>query len=579
MPKVSSRTSSVQPSSNGNGEHLEPLPNGRQGSVVLVCTQLDLAEELRKAPLPAACHIADASREKAFVQSRRAVVAYCGRKGKTHAELAATFLEKECNAEKVGTIDLTDTMGFSGPPEGFIPWWEEAMGMGHFEDGVDFLHQVERKAKWREKSPIIDIDEEEGGDVKDPIGDVDPKAFHGVLGWLVEKTQPETEANAFFVLLHLMAFFGNAAGRNPHLVVSATRHYLNLFIGLIGSSGFGRKGTAGYVAKAIWRKVDPDFVDGNIIDGLNSGAGLLLHLRDPAKRPGKKGETVEDPGVTDKRRVFLESELSSVLMQGHRESDPLLGHLRKFFDGDDIVRSNTKDPTQVTGGHVSVVGHCTPADLEMHLSEADKGNGTANRFLWEFGVRSKLLSRGGNVFKLLDDDTARDLQEALQDLKESIAYAKTVGEIRRNREVEERWEQLYRDFNEIPPGRIGAFFVRAPVQVMRLASICALTDRKKIIEGSHLDAALACWEQSRRSLRYIFKADINPRAEKLLAKIKAAMPEGLTKRQIINEVFQKHKDSGIDEILIKLLADRAIVLTEPVSTGGRPAGRYCLKQW
>ena len=497
------------------------------------------------------------------------------------ADGAATFIHEKCHPERVGVIDLVEELGLPEDPAGFMEWWDETTGSEGkaVQDGITFLREIDRKAKWRRFSPIIDDDDKEGPDVEDQVRDVDPRALHGVLGWLVEKTQPETEANAFFVLLHLMAIFGTAAGRNPHLVVSATRHYLNLFIGLIGTSGFGRKGTAGYVAKAIWRKVDPDFTDRNIVDGLNSGAGLLYHLRDASKRPGKGGSAVDDPGVSDKDRLFLESELSSVLMQGHRESDPLLGHLRKFFDGDDIVRSNTKDPTQVTGGHVSVVGHCTPADLEIHLSDADKANGTANRFLWQYGVRSKLLARGGNVFKLLDDDTALDVREAIEDLKASVAFARTVREIGRSREVEERWEQLYRDFNEIPPGRIGAFFVRAPVQVMRQASIFALADRKGVIGIDHLEAALASWRHSARSLRYVFKADINPRAEKLLAAIKAA-PDGLTRSQISIEVFQKHVNArSIDELLVKLLTDRAIIATPPVSKGGRPAVRYCLKKW
>jgi hypothetical protein len=422
-------------------------------------------------------------------------------------------------------------------------------------------------------SMILASDDALGEDVIDPIGNVDPVAFHGPLGQLALATQPETEANALFVLLHLMAFFGAAAGRGPHFIISASVHYLNLFVGLIGASGFGRKGTAAHVAKEIWRKIDPTFTADNITDGLNSGAGLLYNLRDASEKSGKNGTA--DEGVMDKRRVFLESELSSVQMQGHRENDPLLGHLRKFFDGEEIIRSNTKDPTKVTGGHVTAVGHCTPADLEIHLSEADKANGTANRFLWAFGVRSKLLPRGGDVFDLLDNFLGSDLQK----LKDAVEFAKGVGKIRRDSQVEARWENLYREFNEIPPGRIGAFFVRAPTIVLRLASIFALADRKNVIEGSHLDAALAIWEHSARSLRWIFRSDVDPRAEKLLAALKAAS-EGLTKRQIIHDVFKRNADAAmVDDLLLRLLAHQAIVAVKDVSRGGRPGIRYLLKQW
>ena len=66
--------------------------------------------------------------------------------------------------------------------------------------------------------------------------------------------------------------------------------------------------------------------------------------------------------------MFLEPELASVLMGGHRENDPMLTQLRLFFDGVRVVGSLTKDPTKVTGGHVGIVGHCTPADLGTHLA-------------------------------------------------------------------------------------------------------------------------------------------------------------------------------------------------------------------
>jgi hypothetical protein len=488
--------------------------------------------------------------------------------GRKHAQQVAQSLHG-----KGATVRVVELPGL--PEKGDVSDFLAAGGT------VDQIRELGDSAPvWSPLSPILmdEEDEEIGADVQDPIGEVDPNAFHGPLGRLALATQPETEANPLFVLIQLLTLFGIAAGRRPHFIVSATRHYLNLFIALIAMSGFGRKGSSAHVAKEIWRKINPTFTDENIVDGLNSGAGLLHHLRDPSRRVSGKG-TIEDEGVADKCRVFLESELSSVLMQGHRENDPLLGHLRKFFDGDDVVRSNTKDPVKVTGGHVSIIGHCTPADLALHLSDVDKSNGTANRFWFLHGVRSKLLPRGGNIFKLLDDDTDLAIQEDLRKLKAAIEFAQTVDVIYRSAEVEARWDQLYREFNNIPPGRIGGFFVRAPVIVLKAASIFALSECKRVMENAHLDAALAIWKHSDRSLRYIFKADVDPRAEQLLAALDKN-PEGLTKRQIHQDVFKGHLDAITrDELLSRLLADRTIVLTPPVSRGGRPAGRYQRKVW
>ena len=282
--------------------------------------------------------------------------------------------------------------------------------------------------------------ESDDRDIADPIGDIDPAAFHGPIGRLALLTQPETEANAVFVLLHLLAFAGATVSRNIHFTVAATRHRLNLFIALIGLSGMGRKGMAGDVAKEIWRRVDKEFAAENITDGLNCSAGLLWHLRDATWKRDKEGELkCTDEGTSDKRRVFLETEFASVLKQGQRENDPMTEYLRKLFDGNDVIRSNVRnDPLKVTGAHVSVIGHCTPTDIEIYLTEADKGNGTANRFLWMFGTRARVISTGGNVFDLLESSLCDELAE----LREALNYSRDLSVIHRDVQAQERWDEL-----------------------------------------------------------------------------------------------------------------------------------------
>jgi hypothetical protein len=520
--------------------------------------------------------VRESSELKKFVDDRRVAIGYHGSQDRTNADVTATYIQTKCYPEAVGIIDLKTELGFPDQAEAFLTWWEETTGMGQcFGDGVEFIRQVDRKTAWRRFSTFVDDEEPDDSDVKDPIGDIDPRAYGGVIGRLVQGTQPETEANPVFVLLHLLAFFGATIGRGPHFIVSAGRHHLNLFIGLIGNSGWSRKGTAADVARLIWRQIDPAFEEQNIPDGLNSGAGLLYHLRDASIKTSSKGQPIEDPGVIDKRRVFLEEELGGVLKSGHRENDTLLDLLRKFFDGREHIRSTTKDPTKVTGAHVALIGHCTPEDLEVHLTDADKANGTANRLIWFFGVRSKFLPSGGDVFSVLRNFLGGELQE----LRDIVEWSKTVGQIRRSDEIEARWEELYRGMNNAPPGRLGAFFVRAPIQVMRLASLYALMDRSTVIREPHLDAAMAVWKHSERSLRWIFKADLDPRAEKLLSALRASS-EGLTKRDIVNKVFSKNMSTGqVEELLKRLLAYRIIIREEPRSTGGRPAPHYRVNEW
>lgn len=413
-------------------------------------------------------------------------------------------------------------------------------------------------------------DKPEPAHPQDQVGLVDNTAFHGVLGRLSLLTQSQTEANALFVLLHLLVFFGCAIGKTAHFILS-TKVFMNLFVGLVGPSGMARKGTAGNVAIEIWRAVDEAFADANIGDGLNSGAGLLYHLRDPALKDGK----VIDDGNPDKRSVFFEPELASVLMQGHRESEPNLCYVRSLFDSKRVIRSLTKDPTTVTDAHGAIIGHCTEEDLEDHLTTADKANGTANRFIWFYGLRSKRLLDGGDIYELLQGALRNDIEE----LKGTIQFARGVGLMDQTPEFTMRWRLLYPELEQTPAGIIGRLFQRAPVNVLKLSSIFALSDRKKTIDACHLDAALAIWRHAERSLRWIFRKDLDPDTERLMAAIKAS-PNGRIARTEASAAFGNNRSSkSIDDLLQRLLTNGTLSAEEVKQKRGRPTMFYSFRVW
>src|SRR5262245_25301273 len=140
---------------NGNGhvdasEVIAPIANGERGGIVFVGADLGLADALRKILLPAACNFRESSRIKEFVDRRRALVIHCGKATKDEAHHTAGYLERECHPEAIGILDTVE-LGFAGPPDAFIPWWEDRLGMGQFEDGPDFVRQCEQRSKWRRK--------------------------------------------------------------------------------------------------------------------------------------------------------------------------------------------------------------------------------------------------------------------------------------------------------------------------------------------------------------------------------------------------------------------------------------------
>src|SRR5262245_3953468 len=123
--------------------------------------------------------------------------------------------------------------------------------------------------------------------------------FPGVLGDFIKATEESTEAHAACIAAHLLVGLGNAIGRGPHVLVGATRHALNEFALIVGSTSVGRKGDGKNIALTPLLAADPLWM---VASGLSSGEGLIHHVRDPVFGIDKKTkeEIVVDPGVADK---------------------------------------------------------------------------------------------------------------------------------------------------------------------------------------------------------------------------------------------------------------------------------------
>ena len=95
-------------------------------------------------------------------------------------------------------------------------------------------HQAESQSK---------ADETEAwGEILDRWPKMRPEAFHGLAGEIVRLVEPQTEADSVAVLFQVLAAFGNVIGRRAHFVVCGTRHYLNLFVALVGITAGGARG-------------------------------------------------------------------------------------------------------------------------------------------------------------------------------------------------------------------------------------------------------------------------------------------------------------------------------------------------
>ena len=96
--------------------------------------------------------------------------------------------------------------------------------------------------------------------------------------------------------------------------------------------------------------------------------------------------------------MILEPELASVLKRMNGEGNSLSAVLREAWDNEHNLSTLTKNsPLRATGAHVSVIAHVTQPELLAQLTEVERANGFANRFLFMLVRRSKELPDGGSV--------------------------------------------------------------------------------------------------------------------------------------------------------------------------------------
>ncbi|MCX8492955.1 MAG: hypothetical protein ORN23_01835 [Chthoniobacterales bacterium] len=325
-----------------------------------------------------------------------------------------------------------------------------------------------------------------------PEPNLDIRALHGPLGTIVDTIQPDTEAHPAAILIQAMTGLGNIIGRGPYCQIQENRHYANLFTIVVGASSVARKGTAWGIAKTLLNQIAPSWVSSNIKNGLQSGEAIVGHLQD---------FPISDTSLLlDKRLCLVEDEFSQVLQAGKRNGSKVSSIMRLGWDHGNLHLLTKKNPLTATGCHISVIGHITRKELRKLLSSNDTSNGFANRFLWIFSKRTKLLSQAPSL-------DLNSITKELQMLENAVFKASRMGEveIKRSARADLLWNDLYKELNDIPEGLWGDTTSRGPAQVMRLALLYCLLDGEKTIEPHHLLAAKALWNYSRDSARWVFE--------------------------------------------------------------------------
>ncbi len=410
----------------------------------------------------------------------------------------------------------------------------------------------------------------------EPISDI---GYHTLAGDYIRFVEPHTEADPNFMLVYLLCAVGSVIGRGPHVQVGGDKHYTNLYLCGVGSTTRGRKGSASGPVELLFKRVDPAWRASIKAGGLSTGEGVVAAVHDAivARQKTDKGyvDVVVEPEVSDKRLFVRQTELHGALQSMRREGNTLSSVLREAWDKGELCTLTKQSPMRATNAHLSIVAGITPDELHRDISD-EISNGLANRFLWSCSRQSKLLPSGGRLFQ-------QDLSKFERHFALAIDAAKGDRHIARDRQADEVWGRdgsssgMYAELCAERPGLWGIVTARAAPQVLRIATIFAVLDGRDQINTQHLRAAREIWRYCDDSARYIFGETLgNPVADEILAALRDR-PAGLTRMQIIREVFRGHRSSAEIATALANLARLEIAESMFRQTSGRPAEVWVLR--
>jgi hypothetical protein len=373
---------------------------------------------------------------------------------------------------------------------------------------------------------------------------LDKAAYYGLAGEVVAALLPETEADPAALLLQYLASFGNMVGRKPFVRWANSNHYPNIFTLIIGRTARSRKGTSAQDIRTVTERADPDWARENVKSGISSGEGIIEMVRDARYEMDRKTQTLVcvDPGVFDKRLLLDEREFSSALSKMKQDTNIVSRVLRESWDCyPSTLSTRTKHkPSIATEPLISMVAHITIDELRQKLDKLSITDGFGNRFLYSCIDRSKLLPFGGNMDPVVLDTLATKTREAVQ-------AAQRLDRITMADDARPCWKKFYDAIEE--PTRytqrtaelIDHLTARAAPQVLRLAMLYALLDGVSQMTAPHVEAAIALWQFCEASARFIFSDLSGDRiADTLLRELEIVRPDGLSRKDIIHDVFGRN---------------------------------------
>lgn len=336
----------------------------------------------------------------------------------------------------------------------------------------------------------------------------------------------------------------------------------------------GSEGQAWSTPRYLLEQIDHEWAKARIKSGLSSGEGLIYNVRDAReeqqsiKEDGRVVDyqtVVVDEGEADKRLLVFEPELATVLRRMQGETNSLSAVLREAWESGQLSTLVKNAPTRATGAHISLIAHTTREELITTLTETDRANGFANRFIFLLVRRSKCLPEPAAI-------PEAELMPLINELRQVAQQRDHHRVLVRDADARALWAEVYPKLSEGEPGLLGAVLARAEAHVLRLSLIYAVLDRSPVIRAEHLHSALAVWDYADASARRIFGDVLGLSvADVILAALRTRGP--MTREEITHLFHRNKKATEIDPALGLLLEQGKVKRSSrpPEGGKGRPA--------
>jgi hypothetical protein len=325
----------------------------------------------------------------------------------------------------------------------------------------------------------------------------------------------------------------------------------------VGESARARKGSGKDRVRAIMKEVDAEWLKFRTMSGFGSGEAIVQEIRDPReqwffnKETGGGSNKITDPGVRDKRLCISVGEFQGILAVCNRPESLLSSVMRDGWDGQPLHNKVKNNPASCLEPMLSIVADTTNADLSVSLSQADRNNGFANRYLWPYVYRTKLLPFGGEQL---------DWTAEAEQLRGVLDFARGVHRVFMDKQTKDRWERtVYPRLERDVPGLVGALTSRASAHTIRLAMLYALFDKSDHIRLEHLEAAEAMWQYCEDSVQTIFGDLLSTHQQKILDFLKTR-GKAATKTEIHRDCFQGHRRGDSIQADLDMLRSRGKVM-------------------